>query len=80
MLSIVIPAYNEESIITETITNVKEVLLAIDQNFEIIVVDNNSTDNTSDLAKSLGAKVFLSLKIVLQKLETWARNMQVEIY
>ncbi|QQR93530.1 carotenoid biosynthesis protein [bacterium] len=71
MLSIVIPAYNEESIITETITNVKEVLLAIDQNFEIIVVDNNSTDNTSDLAKSLGAKVFFEPENSIAK----ARNM-----
>lgn len=50
-ISVIIPAYNEEKGIAKTIKRIpKEV-------FEIIVVDNNSTDKTAEVAKKLGAKV-----------------------
>ncbi len=50
-ISVVIPAYNEAKGIAKTIEKIpKEV-------FEIIVVDNNSTDKTAEIAKKLGAKV-----------------------
>lgn len=50
-ISIVIPCYNEEETIEKVIRNIpKEV-------FEIIVVDNNSTDKTAEIAKKLGVKV-----------------------
>ncbi len=50
-ISIVIPCYNEEKTIEKVIRNIpKEV-------FEIIVVDNNSTDKTAEIAKKLGVKV-----------------------
>ncbi len=53
--SVVIPAYNEAPYISETLVSIKK------QNFagkvEIIVVDNNSTDSTVQIAKSLGAIV-----------------------
>jgi glycosyltransferase involved in cell wall biosynthesis len=50
-ISAIIPCYNEEKTIEKVIRNIpKEV-------FEIIVVDNNSTDKTAEIAKKLGAKV-----------------------
>ncbi|MCS7200790.1 MAG: glycosyltransferase [Patescibacteria group bacterium] len=50
-ISVVIPAYNEEEGIEKTIKKIpKEV-------FEIIIVDNNSTDKTAEIAKNLGARV-----------------------
>jgi len=53
--SVVIPAYNEAPYLPQTLASLKK------QNFagevEIIVVDNNSTDLTADIARSLGAKV-----------------------
>jgi len=52
-ISIVIPCYNEEESIVPTIKKVPSVV------DEIIVVDNNSTDRTSKLAKSAGARVIL---------------------
>lgn len=51
-VSVVIPAFNES-------TNLPILLKALNEQtvkpFEIIVVDNNSTDKTSEVAKSLGA-------------------------
>ena len=53
--SVVIPAYNEAHFIADCLASLHA------QDFsgevEIIVVDNNSTDATAEIAKSLGAKV-----------------------
>jgi glycosyltransferase involved in cell wall biosynthesis len=51
-VSIIIPAFNEENTLAETIKRVKEVdLRSLEK--EIIVVDNNSTDRTSSIANSI---------------------------
>ncbi|MHB1376294.1 MAG: glycosyltransferase family 2 protein [Candidatus Humimicrobiaceae bacterium] len=55
LVSIVIPAFNEEKFLVESL---KSVLAQDYKNFELIVVDNNSTDNTLKIAKSFGARVF----------------------
>lgn len=52
MLSVVISAFNEEKNIGDCIESVKEI------SDEIIVVDNSSSDKTSQVAQNLGAKVF----------------------
>lgn len=52
--SIVIPAYNEENFIEFAINSL---LAQSFKNYEIIVVDNASTDKTADIAKRLGVKV-----------------------
>lgn len=52
-ITVIIPAYNEEENIGSVIDEIKT-----NPNLdEIIVVDNNSTDSTSDIAKEHGAKV-----------------------
>ncbi len=59
-LSIIIPAYNEERLITRCLNSVSESLNAnarADFTHEIIVVDNNSSDKTADLARQSGAIV-----------------------
>lgn len=50
-LSVVIPCYNEEDGVREVIGRMPR---SID---EIVVVDNNCTDRTAEVARSLGAKV-----------------------
>ncbi|NIM19410.1 MAG: glycosyltransferase [Candidatus Latescibacteria bacterium] len=50
-ISVVIPCYNEEEGIQHVIRAMPS---CVD---EIVVVDNNSTDRTGEVAKSLGAKV-----------------------
>ncbi|KND47926.1 MAG: dolichol-phosphate mannosyltransferase [Parcubacteria bacterium C7867-004] len=51
-VSIVIPAYNEESTLAEIVRKVQAVDLS-PQEVEIIVVDNNSTDATFSIANSI---------------------------
>jgi 1,2-diacylglycerol 3-alpha-glucosyltransferase len=66
-ITVVIPAYNEEDFIKITLSSI------VDQtykNFELIVVDNNSTDKTGEIAKSFGARVIVEKK----KGVAWARQ------
>jgi len=59
-ISIIIPAFNEEKLILETIRKVGAAVSAfrkLDWEAEIIVCDNNSTDRTAELAREAGAKV-----------------------
>ena len=58
MISIVIPALNEEIAIGATIAGVSEVLTAANLvPFEIVVVDDGSTDQTGKIAAAAGARV-----------------------
>lgn len=50
-ISVVIPCYNEEEGVRHTIS---ELPSCVD---EIVVVDNNSTDRTAEVARSMGARV-----------------------
>lgn len=59
-LSVIIPAYNEERLITHCLNSVSESLSANTRpgfTHEIIVVDNNSSDKTAELARQFGAHV-----------------------
>ena len=56
-LSVVIIAFNEEANIGRTLASVQP--LVADGKGEIIVVDSGSTDHTVEIAKSLGANVFI---------------------
>lgn len=51
-ISVIIPAYNEEHSIAKVIDDIPK-----DKVSEIIVVDNNSTDNTKEVAQKAGATV-----------------------
>ncbi len=55
LLSIIIPAYNEENYIAKTLAYITK--YAPNIAYEVIVVDNGSTDNTANLVKEKGAKV-----------------------
>lgn len=56
MLSVVIPVYNEEKQIEKTIAEVKGVLAGIPGDYEIIIIDDGSADNTWEILKELADK------------------------
>jgi len=55
--SVIIPAYNEEALLAVTLSNLHLAMDSVPHKGEIIVVDNNSTDNTTCVAKEYGARV-----------------------
>ena len=59
MISFIIPAHNEEALLVDTlrILRVSATELGGGQPFEIIVVDDASTDATAEIARSSGARV-----------------------
>jgi glycosyltransferase involved in cell wall biosynthesis len=59
-LSIVIPAYNEEDAVGATVKRLRAALSELRTQFEIIVVDDGSTDNTRNAAELSGATVLFS--------------------
>jgi len=56
-LTVVIPAYNEEGGIRESVADLERVLSAQPIDYEIIVVDDGSTDGTLKEAEASGARV-----------------------
>ena len=54
MLSIIIPAYNEEDSISSVINDIRD---SLSIPHEIIVIDDGSTDRTGEIAASTGVKV-----------------------
>jgi glycosyltransferase involved in cell wall biosynthesis len=57
MLSFVVPAYNEELELPSALVAIRNAAETSGQNYEIIVVDDASTDATADLARNAGAEV-----------------------
>jgi len=55
-ISVVIPAYNEEKYISESLESLQNQTIP-QEFFEVIVVDNNSTDKTAQIAESSGARL-----------------------
>ena len=56
MISLVIPVYNEEILIEELFKRVQDSMKAITDDFEVILVDDGSTDNTLTNLKSCNEK------------------------
>lgn len=53
-VSLVIPAYNESKIVLETIHTVSAKLAQLAKDYEVIIVDDGSTDGMADLVYSCG--------------------------
>jgi glycosyltransferase involved in cell wall biosynthesis len=58
MISVIVPAYNEEQCLPETLKRIGAALSNVNSPSEIIVVDNESLDGTRRIGESLGAKVY----------------------
>lgn len=57
VITVVVPALNEEKFLENNLTSIVNQTF---KNFELIVVDNNSTDKTAEIAKRFGAKVIFN--------------------
>jgi glycosyltransferase involved in cell wall biosynthesis len=69
-VSIIIPAYNEENKIKDTLENIKN----IDSISEIIVVDDGSSDKTFEIAKSVESEKIKIFKLDKNKGKGFALN------
>ncbi len=58
-VSLIVPAYNEEKYIAKTLASLKNQTY---RNYEIIVVNNNSTDTTQEIAKQFVKNILLEPK------------------
>ncbi len=62
-VTVMIPAHNEEDVIANTVENI----LAMDyENFEVIVIDDRSTDNTAAVLKDLEKK-YDKVKVLIRQ-------------
>ncbi len=63
-VSIMIPAHNEESVISKTV----ETVLKLDYpNFEVILIDDRSSDNTASVMKDLESKYPEKIRVLIRK-------------
>jgi glycosyltransferase involved in cell wall biosynthesis len=56
-VSVIIPAFNEEAAVRQSIIELRDMFAATDIDAEVIVVDDGSKDNTAREAKAGGARV-----------------------
>lgn len=77
LISIVVPCYNEEEVLEETLKQFKSFCLELDNlNAELIFVDDGSTDRTREILKSFAAQTPNNPKI---KIICFARNFGHQI-
>ena len=57
MISFIVPAYNEEQCLAETLASINAAGLALGEAFEVIVANDGSTDQTAAIALHSGAAV-----------------------
>jgi len=74
-VSIIMPAYNAENTIKNTI---ESILNQNYDNYEIIVVDDGSTDNTQNIVKNIDNSKIKYFKLETNKGVSNARNFGIE--
>jgi len=59
LISIIVPVFNEEEVLEKTLKNIRKQTYS---NYELIVVDNGSTDNSANIAKKYADRVLIEKK------------------
>ena len=63
MISIISPCFNEESVLPSFLDEIEKIIKKLDHKFELILVDNNSSDSTWEKMK-LNEKKFKNIKLI----------------
>jgi glycosyltransferase involved in cell wall biosynthesis len=80
MISFVVPAHNEEASIRACLAAIESAALASGEHYEVIVVDDGSTDGTGRIAKEHGAEVLrVEHRHISATRNSGARNARGEI-
>ncbi len=74
-ISVIIPTYNRENLIAKSINSV---LNQTYQNFEVIVIDDGSSDNTSEVIKQIHDNRIKYIKLTQRKGGSNARNIGIK--
>jgi dolichyl-phosphate beta-glucosyltransferase len=77
-LSVVIPAYNEESRLPSTLAIVSEYLAGRGDPYEVLVVVNGSTDRTAEVAKA-AAERDANVRLILTSLRGKGRAVKIGV-
>jgi len=64
--SVILPTLNEKGHIIELIKSIQKVFAEINQNYEIIIVDDRSTDGTIEIIKEIEKK-YENLKLFVRE-------------
>lgn len=81
MLSFIIPAHNEEHELPATLRAIADAAHAPRRPYEIMVVDDDSTDATAEIARSFGARVeHVRLRQIAAVRNAGARAAQGDIF
>ncbi len=81
MISFIIPAHNEETLIGRTLNALGIAALAMGEPFEVIVVDDASSDRTADIACARGARVVaVSHRQIAATRNSGAREARGELF
>ena len=59
MISFIVPAHNEELFLPKTLAAIRATARGLQMPYEVVVVDDASTDRTGTIARELGARVIL---------------------
>jgi len=63
---VILPTLNEKGPVVKLIENIKSIFSEIQQEYEIIIADNNSTDGSTDLVRNL-AKEYDNIKLFVRQ-------------
>lgn len=79
-ISVVIPTYNRAAALAATLENLRNLEGTAGLAWEIIVVDNNSNDDTSNVTESFASRSGLNVRYVFEKVQgaSYARNRGIQ--
>ena len=74
--SIIVPTFNNASFLKKTLNSIEK---QTDKDFELIIIDNNSSDNTDDIVKNCSVNNLVFKKINNKGIISKSRNLGISI-